>query len=416
MQELEKLQVVELRALLEHAGTKVPYWRELFRRVGFDPRAVESRADLSALPVTTRETVQEHFSEMLDPTSRGPHVRKGTSGTTGVPLKFEYCNASETWRQAVRLRGYGWAGYRMGEPTLHYWGTGTTLPKGLAAAKVRLDRALRREVYIDAIMQDEASLWYAARRIAQLRPHVIIGYAQALASFARWAIDRGARDWADSNIICAAEPLSSADREALRRAFGANVFDTYGSRETMLLGAECDRHDGLHLSEENLVVEIARDGRLVPDGESGDVVVTDLHNYRMPFIRYANGDLAVMDGSKTCACGRGLRRLGAIEGRRADTLRDANGEAVSGMLFVSLMQSADELVREYQVLQRTNGALELRVVKGRDFDQPTFEEIARRCAAYFKGLPFNVVYCDAIEKSSTGKRRPIVIEGQPMFR
>jgi phenylacetate-CoA ligase len=409
-EELERLQIDSLRALLDHAGRRVPYWRELFARLGFDARGVRSLDDLEVLPLLTRDIIQERFDDLVDPELHPTNIRKGTSGTTGVPLRFEYCNQSEAWRNAVRLRGYGWAGYRLGRPTLYYWGAGANLPTGLDARKIGLDRALKREVYVDAARQDEPSMQRAARLLARRRPRTIVAYTQALATLARWVLDRGARDWPDARVLCAAEALLPHDRDAIARAFGPDVFETYGSRETMLMAAECDAHQGMHLSQENLVLEIAREARRLEAGESGEVVVTDLHNYGMPFIRYVNGDVAALAHEGRCACGRWLRRLAHVDGRRADTLRDANGHPVPGMVFISLLQSETQMLRAYQVVQKRTGAIELKVVRGRDWDASRFEVVARRLEDYFGGLPFAVTFCEEIPASRSGKRQPIVVE------
>ena len=408
--ERDELQLASLRTLLEHAGRNVPYWRELFRKLGFDPRQVRSAADLGALPVLTRETVQERLDDLIDPAHRGRNILKGTSGTSGVPLKFEHCNQSEAWRQAVRLRGYGWAGYRMGMPTLHYWGAGAVMPGGIAEQKIRLDRTLRREVYVDAVRQDEVSLSEVTDLISQMRPHAILAYTQALASLARWVVEHGRRDWPDVRVVCCAEALMPRDRQALEGAFGPDVFETYGSRETMLLAAECEAHSGLHLSEENVLVEILSAGEAAAPGTSGDVVVTDLHNFGMPFIRYANGDVAAMAVEPACTCGRTLRRLARVEGRRMDTLRDANGDPVPGMLFSSLLQLEAGMLRAFQVVQKLSGAVELKVVRGRDWNEERFTTAARRLRSYFKGLPVDVTFCDEIPASKSGKRRPVIVE------
>src|SRR5439155_23714298 len=106
----------------------------------------------------------------------------------------------------------------------------------------------------------------------------------------------GLRSWETFPVLCGAERVLPRDRADLEEAFGPAVFDTYGCREVMMIATECEAHHGLHTSMENLVVEIVvtENGkqRLAREGESGEVVFTDLHNLAMPFIRYANGDIA----------------------------------------------------------------------------------------------------------------------------
>jgi phenylacetate-CoA ligase len=296
--------------------------------------------------------------------------------------------------------------------TLHYWGTGSRVPRGLEALKTRLDRALMRDVYVDCGRQDDDSLRAFARLIEQKRPHVIVAYTHALATFARWAIEHGARTWGDITVIGGAEAMTPADRAALVSAFGPCVFETYGSRETMLIAAECDAHDGLHVAEENLIVEIVREnGTPAGPGETGAVLVTDLHNTGMPLIRYANGDLATWGPSGTCSCGRMLRRIARVDGRRSDTMRDGKGAPVPGMLFISLLNAHAAEIREFQAVQKRSGEVELRVVPGAAWSEATFGPTARRLASYFGGLPFRVALVSAIPSDPSGKRRAVVVEG-----
>ena len=317
-EEREREDSAALTKLLCHAGQNVPYYRELFRTHRFDPRAVRQVSDLAELPLLTREIVRERYCDLVDPSQRGKNLLKGTSGSTGKPLKFEYSRESECWRQAVKLRGYSWAGYRPGRKAFFYW---AAVSAGPPSWKVKLDRTLRREVFFDSMKQDAAARLAALSMLRSMRPEVIVCYTQSCAQFARWIVDQGLRDWDDIPVICGAEGVLSADRAILTKAFGPGIFETYGSRETMLMAAECEQHAGMHLSEENLVLEILRDGHAVSPGESGDVVVTDLHNYGMPMIRYVNGDVALAASNDRCPCGRGLARLERVDGRRAHTVR-----------------------------------------------------------------------------------------------
>src|SRR5262245_18364590 len=122
------------------------------------------------------------------------------------------------------------------------------------------------------MMQDLESRRQALDLLRKSRPNIMVCYTQRCAQFARWILDEGLRDWDDIPVICGAEAVLPADRAALVKAFGPNIFETYVSRETMLIAAECAAHDGMHVQEENLLVEIVRNGAAAGAGEAGDVV------------------------------------------------------------------------------------------------------------------------------------------------
>jgi phenylacetate-CoA ligase len=398
-----------LVSLLVYAGREVPYYRDLFRAHRFEPRGVTSSRDLLELPLLTREIVRERYDDLIAPAARGKNLRKGTSGSTGMPLKFEYSRSSECWRQATKIRGYGWAGYRPGRKTFYYW---AAVSSAAPTLKIRVDRALRRETFLDSMRQDEASRWAALEALRRTRPEVIVCYTQSCAQFARWIVERGLRDWDDIPVICGAEAVLHADRHVLTQAFGPGIFESYGSRETMLIAAECEAHAGMHLSEENLLVEVTRDGERVGPGEVGDVVITDLHNYGMPMIRYANGDLARPATAERCPCGRGLAKLERVDGRRADTMIDGDGNAVPGIVFHVLFSDARrELVRQFQAVQNVRGEVTLRVVRGRDFAEDAFEHVTGRFSHYLRGLPFTIEFHEAITPHErSGKLQTIIVE------
>jgi phenylacetate-CoA ligase len=405
----ERADIASLVHLLTHAGRHVPYYRELFRQQHFDPRGVKSRRDLAELPLLTREIVRERYDDLIDPAYRGLNLKKGTSGSTGKPLKFEYSPNSECWRQAVKLRGYGWAGYRPGLKTFFYW---AAVAAGMPTFKVRLDRALRRETFFDSMKQDEAARRAALAILRRKRPEIIVCYTQACAQFARWINEHGYRDWPDTPVICAAEAVLPADRAVLAEAFGPHIFETYGSRETMLIAAECEQHQGMHLSDENLLVELVQGGRPVAPGETGDVVITDLHNFGMPMIRYVNGDMAMFAAEGRCGCGRGLRRFERVDGRRAAIMRDGHGNVVPGIVFHVLFSDARrEIVRQFQAVQSRDGAVVLKVVRGRDFAEEAFSSVTGRFSEYLRGLPFKVEFHDSIgPHQGSGKHQTIVVE------
>src|SRR5262249_7606927 len=128
-----------------------------------------------------------------------------------------------------------------------------------------------------------------------------------------------------------------------------------------------------------------------------DVVITDLHNYGMPLIRYVNGDVAVAGSHRTCACGRGLSKIERVEGRRADTIVDREGNTLPGIVFHVLFSDARrELVRQFQAVQGKDGSVVLKVVRGREFTSEAFQLVVRRFAEYLHGLPFSVEFHQTI--------------------
>src|SRR5262249_30807519 len=120
--EISALQAGELRRLLRHAYANVPFYRERLESVGLHPDDVRTAAELRKLPGLTRDEAARYAAERTPRSDPRVAIRKTTGGSTGQPLTFGYDLGSEHWRQAIKLRGYGWAGYRMGDRTLHYWG------------------------------------------------------------------------------------------------------------------------------------------------------------------------------------------------------------------------------------------------------------------------------------------------------
>jgi phenylacetate-CoA ligase len=415
LDELHELQLEELRKLLAHCWQRVPHYRARFERAGLHPERVRHLDDLRKLPLLTREDATRHFEERKSNAPPLPLIDKATSGTTGKPLVFAYDHDSEYWRQATKLRGYSWAGYQAGDRSLHFWGSPTVEPPPLPRrAKATLDHLVRREHYVDCTDRSEQNLAKVVERLRKVRPTVLVCYAQAGAALARYVNERGCRDWKDISVIAAAERLFPDDRRSLQQAFGPDVFETYGNREVMLIAAECEAHQGLHLSMENLIVEIVvREGeseRPARPGELGEVVLTDLHNFGAPFIRYVTGDLAVQSEPGRCACGRALLRLERIEGRTTDTLRDGAGRAVSGLFFNVLFAALAHKVREFQVVQRRDRAIDLKLVPTSAFDDALIDQLRAHCAKHLPDVELRTEIVAQLTPDRTGKLRVVTVE------
>jgi len=188
------------------------------------------------------------------------------------------------------------------------------------------------------------------------------------------------------------------------------VFDKYGSREFSGIAYECEAHAGHHVVAENYIVEILKDGVPASPGEMGEVVITDLNNFCMPMIRYRIGDLAMaMDPAEACACGRGLPRIGRIEGRVQAIIVGSNGTYMPGTFFQHLFKDYEHLVRQFQVVQHERGAIELKIVQGPRFEEEAFGELVATLRRFVgDDMRIEVVFVDRIAMVRTGKHQAAI--------
>ena len=210
------------------------------------------------------------------------------------------------------------------------------------------------------------------------------------------------------SIVVGAEKIHDFQRTLIERVFAAPVFETYGSREFSLIGAECDRHCGLHLSMENLIVEVVDDdGNPTPCGQEGQIVVTDLFNTAMPFVRYAIGDRAI-SGLEDCDCGRGLPLLKQVVGRQLDIIVTTDGRLLAGEYFPHLMKDY-AAVRQFQVVQSQRDLVELRLVVGGEWGSDTRDSLRSKVQQFVgQATRLQIHEVENIPLTRAGKSRVVV--------
>lgn len=413
---LRELQLGQLRRLLRHAYLHTAHYRGVLDNLGMQAEDFRSLDDLRKLPLLDRNTVIASLEARTTSVPPLVSITKSTSGTTGQPVIVKYNAESRHWRDATRWRGYGWGGYKIGMRAMHYWGFGPRKDSMVARGKVAIDRFLKRDNYVDCTPRGDDALELAVHEIVQFQPNVMVAYSSGAAALARYVNAHGKKTWQPFPVIVGAERLWPADREEIERAFGP-AFESYGCREVMLIGHECEAHEGMHQSMETMIVELLvteADGtqREARPGETGEVAITDLHNLACPMIRYVTGDLAVAAPTSRCACGRGLARLGQIEGRVTETMRDGRGNAVGGLVFNILFAALDRVAEKFQVVQRLDGSVVMKVVplKTSLLPETAVRAIHDFAAKYLPEAPFSIDYVDDIPLTAAGKRKVVVVE------
>jgi phenylacetate-CoA ligase len=399
---------LSLLEALRHAERHVPFYRRRFAEYGVRVDRVKAPEDLASFPVLTKDDIRSHGPELLAETHRGELHLAATGGSTGVPVRFVYDHRSYELRMASAIRSNRWAGADLGERELHLWGHAVGEAKRAEARKRALHTALLRQRFFSAFDLREERLDALVRELSSFAPRVLIGYTSALHVLARHVLAKGIALPPPRGVITSAERLYPDQRRDIERALGAPVFDRYGCRETMLIAAECERHEGLHVNAEGVYVELYRGGKPAPAGTAGEVLVSDLSNRAAPLLRYRNEDIAIAKGA-ACSCGRGLPLLGSVEGRVLDLIVGEGGRIVSGEVFPHLLK--DFPVERFQVHQHKDRAVTLRIVPGPGFDAETATAIHRKlCLVLGDRADLSVELVREIPLTVSGKHRVTVSE------
>jgi phenylacetate-CoA ligase len=353
-----------IKRLLEFAGEQVPYYRDLFRDLGFDPRGVLSLTDLQTLPVLTRQIIQAQGKRMLAEEAPARSVSIYiTGGTTGVALQGWQDPSFYAHTEAAVWMGDMAAGRRYGTRSAYLWGapkdmTPYTGWRGLAR------NWLRNEYFFDNHFIWDGRLHQIHDALHTLNPGVLVAWASSATQLAHYLERDGLRPrYPRCAVITSGEVLEADMRAAVERAFPAPVFNRYGSREAGLIAYECDRHLGMHLSLSNVYLECVGDDVYKTPG---DVLITQLHNYAMPLIRYEMGDLAVLD-RRQCTCGRAAPMLERVAGRRMPAFVTTAGILVEGGHLLPAVRRTPGVL-EYQLVQEDVGRLRLLLKTVRGFD------------------------------------------------
>jgi len=406
-QRILDLQVKRLQALLQDVAVHVPYYRELFARSGFDPAAVRSVADLQALPFLTKAEIRAH-SDALRADNAVGLARFNTGGSSGEPLIFFIGTERVTHDVAAKWRATRWWDVDIGDREIVVWGSPIELG---TQDRVRLVRdALMRTELLPAFEMSDAKVDGFIARIRERRPKMLFGYPSAISHIALRAEQRGVRldDLGIKVVFCTSERLYDHQRETISRLFGCPVANGYGGRDAGFIAHECPSGN-MHVTAEDIVVEIIDEaGRVLPPGQSGEIVVTHLATRDYPFIRYRTGDIGML-GDEACPCGRGLPILKDIQGRSTDFVVAEDGTVLHGLSLIYILRDIPA-VRAFKIVQETRSHTRALIVpeagaSTEGLDTTVIEGFRRRLG---QGVEVSVEFVETIAAEKSGKFRYVV--------
>jgi phenylacetate-CoA ligase len=300
-----------------------------------------------------------------------------TGGSTGHPLIFMQDSNFRDYVTADIHRHLGWAGWELGQIHAYIWGANFEVQASQTIRTRLMNWVLNRFVTNAYVLSDESMGAFAAQ-VGRHRPRILFGYPSSVYRFAEFARDHGLGDIKFEAMFSSAEVLFPGQREFIERIFGGKMFDRYGTRELGGISCECPAHTGLHVSIDNNYIEIIRDldsNEPTQPGEAGHVIVTNLNNYGMPFIRYSVEDMGTWSTLEQCPCGRELPLMDLVQGRRIDMFRTKDGRSVWGGFASPLFGM--EGVERFQLVQKSVDLVVARIVRDGDLDQVGLDTIER---------------------------------------
>lgn len=394
-------QETHVRALIRDASTGVPLWKRLLFERGIDPRDIRTTADLARLPVTSKQTFIGRESEEYTDTSK----MRGTfwfmtSGTSGTPLTFLSTERAYVAKyvNAATLRFLWWRGE---------WNRDLAKVK-IARIKVRAQASeYRYFISVKEFLEDPSE---ATRGLAAFGPEIITSYPSLLLELARTvAKNPNLPNPKPRFAVSFGEMLESGARRFIEETLQCEVYDRYGLEEIGVIGHECSVHDGFHINCESVIVEVTDDAYApLPSGETGRILVTDLFNTAMPFIRYDTGDRGRIT-HEPCACGLSAPRVW-VEGRYAGHLRFPHRNVHHLELDAAMDVFMNEVL-QYQIAKKSDHSVVVRVIPGPSCDADAKRAIETRIAETIgRNVSVSVEEVGAITLTPRGKSRIVVDE------
>lgn len=390
-----------LASLLRHIRQHVPFYRE--RMAGEEIiTAQNAREILARLPVIRRADIQQD-PRKFESDAAGVCADDATGGSTGTPMVFKVDRDTQIAREASLMWANSLAGWRPGEKIAMLWGSGRDVQSASGRLRLAVRWWMENMRWYNAFDMGEDRMEKFHEDLSSFRPHLLVAYAGSVFTYARFLKERG---WVPRYplraIVASAEVLAPSMQQVIEEVFSKPVFDRYGNREFAGIAAECEAHQGLHINEDDCIVEIDSPD---PFRQEGPILVTYLKNRAMPFLRYDTGDAGCFASRDVCACGRNTPRLAPVTGRQSDTIRTASGKLIHGEYFTHILYGTN-VVREFQFVQETPTLYRLLLVADRN--QAAGLEAQWRqgiVEALGEGNDIRFEYVERIPRLSSGKRR-----------
>jgi len=407
------LQAKRVRQIVTHAFESVPFYREWMARQGMTPAAFQTVEDLARLPLIDREDLMrqpEAFRSEAVRRERSFMLR--TSGTSGAPAEFRHDRRSMVLNIAYGRRERAVVETLKGAD-----------PSRLVVAfrhphgeYSRVHEYYRRTLLVPPRRTEHLVIESTAHPIERniellhrLRPAVVSAHGSYLGPLLLHPETLRPGGWRPAAAIYTADAPSENELAQLRGDWGIRVQSRYRSGEALKIAFSCEAEEGLHIHPDLCAVTVVDDqGRPLPPGDSGDIVISNLLDRATVLLNYRIGDRGAID-DRPCSCGRTFPKLASLDGRSEELVRLPNGRIFETSMATSVFKYRDDVVRYRIAQQDWRFEITVQPVAGAD-PRPIRHEVAdgyRRLLG--PDARIEVVIVDRFEHDERRKWRRIVV-------
>lgn len=364
--EIQAIQLQKLQALFRHAREHSPFYRDRL------PERMESLEALRNIPILTKDEVRRNTGAILADDYDIRKLWKGhTSGSTGTPLVYYRDRRGVQTNTAILDNFYELYGCRYGERRVRFGGA-QVVPADVKKPPYWVYVRPYNQLLMSSYHLSEETLPLYVQKFNEFRPKYIVGYGHTIYTVAQHIRQYGGLEVPITCVFTDSEGVPEEHQRVIEEAFGCPCRADYGLSEMGLIAAQLHDHV-YHVFELAYIMEVVdAAGNPVPDGESGRIIVTDLKQDAMPYIRYDTGDIGAV--TRSCDCAYNSLVLDRIEGRADDVVVTPAGRRVTRLSYVT---KPGRGILESQIAQTARDRVVIRVVPAQDFDPTSMEDVLR---------------------------------------
>ncbi|AZT89887.1 phenylacetate--CoA ligase family protein [Caldicellulosiruptor changbaiensis] len=404
--EIENIQKEELKKLLLFCLEHVPAYKKfeyLREKIMTEPENA-----LLEFPILEKKEFNQNRDLYLSDKANLSHcILNKTGGSTGEPVKFYIDRETVEWYEAARYLGLSWWGINIGDRCLMLWASLNDIENAKNFKDKLKELVLKNRLIISSWEINERNIENIAKKIQKYKPSFIYAYPSAAYKLASLIKENKIElKLKLKGVVTTAENLYEYQKDLIEEVFRCPVINEYGARDGGIIAYQC-RKGKMHLMTLTGYYEFV-DIEGVEDRNKKAILVTDLHNYVMPRLRYRLGDVVTLD-DEMCDCGIGFPTIKEIDGRIDEIFVAKSGEIYDSHFF-NILAREMEGVLQYQLIQHDLDNMTLKIVKGKRFDEREVEQFVKSIKNKFGDISIKVDYVNEIPTGPSGKIRYTIRE------